>query len=77
MECAAYLTGTRPLYLLLVCDADEPIHFWAYFGSRKACPSRFVKNKDLPALILARHPFGGLAGLPPTIFKEADSVRQT
>jgi hypothetical protein len=44
-------------------DADANLHFWAYFGSRRTCPTWLMKNEELPALILVRHRFGGLAGL--------------
>jgi len=37
---------------IIICGADEALHFWAYFGFRKSCPSKVVRNVALPAILL-------------------------
>jgi hypothetical protein len=37
---------------IIICDADKGIRSWAYFGFRKSCPSRVVKNVGLSAVLL-------------------------
>jgi hypothetical protein len=56
---------------IIICDGNEIQQFRTYFGFRKTCPSKVVRNIGLPArlmagwpaVLLARRLSGGLEGL--------------